>query len=245
MSDASDAGANAAQPAWSQATLMTADPQPQPLRRCGLDEVGRGALAGPLVAAAVILPDDIRERLGKLAPFLRDSKLTPRGKREAVALALRDHALAISLAVAPVSVIDQRGIGWANRDVFRRLISQIDADEYIVDGKVKPPAPIDRSARVRCMVKADAHTPAVSAASIIAKVYRDHLMVELSRAHGGYGWERNAGYGSAEHLTALRTLGPTQHHRALFVATALSGGQRAKHDRQHDAIADTEEPRLL
>ena len=245
MSDAIDDIPGALPRAWSQATLLTADAAVHPSRRCGLDEVGRGALAGPLVAAAVILPEDIRERLGTLAPFLRDSKTTPRGKREAVALALREHALVIALAVAPVSVIDARGIGWANRDVFRRLISQIDADEYVVDGKVKPPAPPDRMARVRCMVKADAHTPAVSAASIIAKVYRDHLMAELAEAHSGYGWERNAGYGSAEHLEALRTHGPTQHHRAVFIATALSGGQRARRDRQRGTEPASDGPHLL
>ncbi|HET9109859.1 MAG TPA: ribonuclease HII [Ktedonobacterales bacterium] len=245
MSDAIDDAHDAQPRAWSQATLLTADAGAHPSRRCGLDEVGRGALAGPLVAAAVILPEDIRERLGTLAPFLRDSKATPRGKRKAVALALREHAITIALAVAPVSVIDARGIGWANRDVFRRLISQIDADEYVVDGKVKPPAPPDRIARVRCMVKADAHAPAVSAASIIAKVYRDHLMAELAQTHGGYGWERNAGYGSAEHLEALRIHGPTQHHRAVFVATALSGGQRARRDRQRSAGPETDGPHLL
>ncbi len=219
---------HADQDAWSQTTLLTSEPSPGAQRCCGLDEVGRGALAGPLVAAAVILPDDIHARLGALAPFLRDSKATPRGKREAVARALREHALAIALAVAPVSLIDSRGVGWANREVFRRLISAVDADEYVVDGKVRPPAPPDRITRVRCMVKADTHVPAVSAASIVAKVYRDHLMVELAREHGGYGWERNVGYGSAEHLAALHALGPSAHHRALFVATALSGGQRAK-----------------
>ncbi len=245
MSDAVDDAPDAQPRVWSQATLLTADARVQPARCCGLDEVGRGALAGPLVAAAVILPEDIRERLGTLTPFLRDSKATPRGKREAVALALREHALVIALAVAPVSVIDTRGIGWANRDVFRRLISQIDADEYVVDGKVRPPAPPDRMARVRCMVKADAHTPAVSAASIIAKVYRDHLMAELGQTHTGYGWERNAGYGSAEHLEALRTHGPTQHHRAVFVATALSGGQRARRDRQRAAKPEVDGPHLL
>jgi ribonuclease HII len=228
---------------WSQATLMTTEGLTQPSCCCGLDEVGRGALAGPLVAAAVILPDDIRARLGALAPYLRDSKTTPRGKREAVARALREHALLIALAVAPVSVIDERGIGWVNRDIFRRLIGAVEADEYVVDGKVRPPAPADRITRVRCMVKADTHVPAVSAASILAKVYRDHLMVELAGDYGGYGWERNAGYGSAEHLAALRTLGPSQQHRALFVATALGGGQRARRDRAAAAHAD--EPHLL
>lgn len=229
----------------AQRALLTAEDIEPPARRCGLDEVGRGALAGPLVAAAVILPDDIRERLGALAPFLRDSKATPRNKREAVALALREHAVSIALAVAPVSVIDARGIGWANRDVFRQLICEIDADEYVVDGKIKPPAPPDRIMRVRCMVKADAHAPAVSAASIIAKVYRDHLMAELASEFAGYGWERNAGYGSPEHLAALHALGVTQHHRALFVATALSGGQRAKHGKLRDEAATSTTPRLF
>jgi ribonuclease HII len=158
---------------------------------------------------------------------------------------LREHALHISLAVAPVSVIDERGVGWANREVFRRLISQIDADEYVVDGKVRPPAPADRARRVRCMVKADAHTPAVSAASIVAKVYRDHLMVELAHEHSGYGWERNVGYGSAEHLAALRLLGPSAHHRALFVATALGGGRSARRDRTRAADPQDEGQRLL
>ncbi len=228
-----------------QQALLTAEDVEPPARRCGLDEVGRGALAGPLVAAAVILPDDIRERLGPLAPFLRDSKTTPRNKREAVAAALREHAVSIALVVASVNVIDARGIGWANRDVFRQLICQIEADEYVVDGKVKPPAPPERIARVRCMVKADAYAPAVSAASIIAKVYRDRLMAELAVDFAGYGWERNAGYGSPEHLAALRTLGVTEHHRALFVATALSGGQRAKRAKTLDEPDPLTSPRLL
>ncbi len=223
-----------------QSPLLLAEATDAPERQCGLDEVGRGALAGPLVAAAVILPADIRERLGPLAPFLRDSKATPRRKREEVARALREHALTIALAVAPVSVIDARGVGWANREVFHRLICQIEADEYVVDGKVRPPAPADRAGRVRCLVKADALTPAVSAASIVAKVYRDHLMAELAQECAGYGWERNVGYGSAEHLAALRALGVTAHHRALFVATALGGGRQGARD------ADgAEEPRLL
>lgn len=212
---------------WSQAALLEA-PDWTPRRQCGLDEVGRGALAGPLVAAAVILPDDFRERLGSLAPFLRDSKTTPRRRREEVATLVRAHAVALAIAVAPVEVINQRGVGWANRDVFRALIAAVEADEYIVDGKVKPPAAPNRLARVRCLVKADSLAPAVSAASIVAKVYRDHLMAELAATSPDYGWEHNAGYGSPDHLEALHRIGPCRHHRSLFVATALSGGQRAR-----------------
>ena len=213
--------------AWSQPALLEA-PAPPPQRQCGLDEVGRGALAGPLVAAAVILPDDFLERLGPLARFLRDSKATPRRRREEIATLVCAHALALAIAVAPVEVINQRGVGWANRDVFRALIARIDADEYLVDGNIKPPAPADRIARIRCLVKADALDHAVSAASIVAKVYRDHIMAELAVGYPQYGWERNAGYGSPDHLDALRKHGPGPHHRRLFVATALSGGQRAR-----------------
>ena len=225
--------------AWSQPALLEA-PAREPRRQCGLDEVGRGALAGPLVAAAVILPDDFLERLGSLAPFLRDSKATPRRRREEVAALVRAHALALAIAIAPVEVINQRGVGWANRDVFRALITGIDADEYIVDGKVKPPAPADRIARVRCMVKADAHAPAVSAASIVAKVYRDHVMAALAAGYPQFGWEHNAGYGSPDHLDALRSHGPGPHHRRLFVATALGGGQRA---RRHVQASHSATPR--
>ncbi len=214
--------------AWSQPELLEA-PARRLRRQCGLDEVGRGALAGPLVAAAVILPDDFAELMGPLAPFLRDSKATPRRRREEVAALVRTHAVALAIAVAPVAVINQRGVGWANRDIFRALIARIDADEYIVDGRIKPSAPADRVARVRCLVKADARAPAVSAASIIAKVYRDHVMAELAAGYPQYGWEHNAGYGSPDHLEALRAHGPCPHHRWLFVETALNGGQRARH----------------
>ena len=198
------------------------------MRRCGLDEVGRGALAGPLVAAAVILPDDIADRLGALARFLRDSKTVPRARREDLAAAIRAHALAFEIACIAVEEINQRGIGWANREVFCRLIAALDADEYIVDGRVRPPAPPDRIARVRCLVKADALVPAVAAASLVAKVHRDALMATLHGVYPAFGWHENAGYGTAAHLAALRVAGACPEHRTLFVTTALSGGQRAR-----------------
>ncbi|HEX5156440.1 MAG TPA: ribonuclease HII [Ktedonobacterales bacterium] len=199
-----------------------------PLRRCGLDEVGRGALAGPLVAGAVILPDDIADRLGALSRFLRDSKTVPRARREDLAIAIRAHALALEVVSISVDDINQHGIGWANREAFRRLIAALDADEYIVDGRVRPPAPSDRIARVRCLVKADALVPAVAAASLVAKVHRDTMMAALHGSYPAYGWNTNAGYGAATHLAALRVTGACPEHRTLFVATALSGGQRAR-----------------
>lgn len=197
-------------------------------RRCGLDEVGRGALAGPLVAAAVVLPEDVVEQLGPLARYLRDSKTVPPARRIDLAQRLRALALAVELIEMSVEVIDARGIGWANREAFRWLIARLDADEYVVDGKVRPPASPERSGRVRCMVKADAQVPAVSAASLIAKVHRDTLMATLHEQYPAFGWNENAGYGTPIHLAALHAHGPSPLHRRLFVATALSGGQRAR-----------------
>jgi ribonuclease HII len=206
-----------------------------PLHQCGLDEVGRGALAGPLVAAAVIAPDDIAERLGPLARFLRDSKTVPPARRREIAIALRQCVLAFEIVVISTEQINQRGIGWANREAFRQLITLIaaredveDVDEYVLDGKVRIPCPAGVGAAIRCLPKADALVPAVSAASLLAKVYRDDLMRALATTYPHYGWERNAGYGAAMHLAALREHGSCAEHRTLFVTSALSGGQKAK-----------------
>lgn len=195
---------------------------------CGLDEVGRGALAGPLVAAGVILPPDIHELLGSAARFLRDSKTVPRPRREELARLLRQHAVIFEVVSIPSADINARGIGWANGEAFRRLIELIEADEYVVDGRVRPPAPAHRAARVRCLVDADALVPAVAAASLIAKVYRDKLMCEMHAADARYEWDRNAGYGTAAHLAALRAHGPATEHRTTFVATALGGGKERR-----------------
>lgn len=213
----------------TQAQLL---PTPElPTLCCGLDEVGRGALAGPLVAAGVVLPDDITTRLGPLARFLRDSKTVPRHHREALAKEIRVHALAVEVVLISVDEINARGIGWANREAFYRLICAITADEYIVDGRVRPHAPPERAHLVRCMVKADAKVPAVAAASLVAKVYRDAWMTNLHTTYPVFAWERNAGYGTADHLAALHEQGPCPEHRTQFVKTALNGGQRARKNR--------------
>ena len=192
-----------------------------PWRCCGLDEVGRGALAGPLVAAAAILPEDIHERLGPLVRFLRDSKTVPAARRVEIAALLRQHALDLQIVVISVAEINARGMGWANREAFRRLIGLLRADEYVVDGRVRPPAPPARAGRVRCLVRADAQVPAVSAAALVAKVHRDGLMAALHERHPAFGWATNVGYGTPAHLAALRAHGPCAEHRTAFVATAL------------------------
>jgi ribonuclease HII len=213
----------------SQPALLAAPPSP--CRRCGLDEVGRGALAGPLVAAAVILPDDFTDRLGPLVRFLRDSKTVSPARRRDLATAIRQHALALEIAAIGVAAINAHGIGWANREAFRLLIGAVSAHEYVVDGKVRPPIPAELAARVRCFPKADATVPAVSAASLVAKVYRDDLMAGLHSTYPHFGWDSNAGYAAPIHLAALRTHGPCPEHRAAFVATVFAGGQRARREK--------------
>ncbi len=207
-----------------------------PCRRCGLDEVGRGALAGPLVAAAVILPEDIVARLGPLVRFLRDSKTVPPARRRDLATAIRAHALQIEIVEMGVQTINAHGIGWANREAFRRLIAAIVADEYIVDGKVRPPIPPETLAQVRCFPRADAQVPAVSAASLVAKVYRDELMVRLHPRYPHFGWDANVGYAAPVHLAALRAHGPCPEHRTAFVETVFAGGQKAKRGKQGQPV---------
>lgn len=207
----------------SQPELLSADDSTNPVI-CGLDEVGRGALAGPLVAAAVALPPDFSTLLGPLVRFLRDSKTVPEARRIELSALIRARALAVEVAIIPVTLINQHGIGWANREAFRQLIGRVDADEYVVDGRVVPPSPRNRAGRVRCLVKADVSVPAVSAASIVAKTLRDEIMRSLHPRYPAFGWSRNVGYGTAAHIAALREHGPSAEHRTLFVRTALGLG---------------------
>jgi ribonuclease HII len=162
-------------------------------------------------------------RLGDHARFLRDSKTVAKRHRQEIAGLIARNALVVELVAISVEMINERGIGWANREAFRRLIGRISADEYVVDGKVKPPAPLDRSARVHCMVKADAQVPEVAAASLVAKVYRDGMMAALHQEFPMFGWDRNAGYGTASHVAALSVYGSAPPHRTCFVRTALAG----------------------
>jgi len=187
------------------------------LRVCGLDEVGRGPLAGPVVAAAVVLPD-LRDPHGGLpaevATRLDDSKAVPRALREELAAALQRHAR-VSVALAEVAEIEALNILAASMLAMRRAFEGLEEppDAAVVDGNRLPdglPCP------ARAVVKGDATCLSIAAASIVAKVRRDRIMAGLAAAHPGYGWERNAGYPTPEHLAALRRLGPTPHHRRTY-----------------------------
>jgi ribonuclease HII len=180
-------------------------------RLCGMDEVGRGAYAGPLVAGAVVLPPRFRH------PLLRDSKLLSARQRETVAEVLRRDAVSWAVAEVGVDEINTRGLGWANIDIFRRLVDAVTADGYCCDGKLR----IVASHPVHCLVSGDRLVPSVSAASIIAKVHRDALMTRLHDEAPHYNWARNKGYGAPEHRAAIREHGPHPAHRRVFLANLM------------------------
>lgn len=198
----------------------------------GLDEVGRGAFAGPLVAAAVMLPADVQRRLGKHALLLRDSKTLNRTERELMAERIAELAHTIRTMTVSTAEINEHGVGWANREAFRRLIEAIEAPAYVVDGRVAPPVSAARASRVLVLPRADATVRAVAAASIVAKVHRDRLMRELHERWPQYGWARNVGYGTPQHIAAIEQHGITPQHRTAFVRTALL--RRAIRRRQTD-----------
>lgn len=183
-------------------------------RICGIDEAGRGALAGPLVAAAVILRKSHNIKL-------RDSKLLLPKQRRKIVSVLKKQKAELYIEVITSRQINNHGIGWANKEVMRKLIRNIDADKYIVDGNLKLGKIQDKTSKIRSVVNADATVPAVIAAGIVAKVYRDKLMAALHKQFPYYHWRQNAGYGTQGHIEAIRMFNVTYYHRSIFVTTAL------------------------
>ena len=174
----------------------------------GVDEAGRGPLAGPVCAAAVIL-DPMRPIEG-----LADSKKLSAKKREALAPLIRERALAWAIAWAEPEEIDHVNILRATMNAMRRAVEglQVAPDCVWVDGNRLPDLPYPAEA----IVKGDAKVPAISAASILAKTARDAKMREYAAQYPEYGFERHAGYGTKEHVAALEKYGPTPIHRKTF-----------------------------
>ena len=174
----------------------------------GVDEVGRGPLAGPVVAAAVIL-DEKRTIRG-----LNDSKLLQREERERLDLEIRRRAICCSVAEASVEEIDRFNILRAALLAMRRAVEGLSQQPSIVlvDGNQRP----ELTMPVRTVVGGDSRVRAISAASIIAKVYRDRLLMALHEEHPQYGFHGHKGYSTPEHLAALREHGACPHHRRSF-----------------------------
>ena len=175
----------------------------------GVDEVGRGPLAGPVVACAVIMPPDRRAIAG-----VDDSKRVAETDRVRLARKIRDTAVAIGVGAASVREIDTYNIYHASTRAIRRAVSRLPRrpDHVVLDGNPIRTLGIEHTA----VVHGDARCYAIACASIIAKVLRDDLMCRLARRYPAYGWERNCGYATLEHIAVVDSIGATPHHRTSF-----------------------------
>jgi ribonuclease HII len=185
-------------------------------RVAGVDEVGRGPLAGPVVAAAVILHP------GVSIPGAGDSKALSRPKREVLCQKITQGALSYSLGAASVAEIDHLNILVATRLAMARALEGLSEppDHVVVDGLPVKGLGWEHEA----VVGGDGRVHSIGCASIVAKVVRDRLMVTLARRYPGYGWETNMGYGTAAHRAALEQMGPTPHHRLSFGGVQMDLG---------------------
>jgi ribonuclease HII len=177
------------------------------LRVCGIDEAGRGPLAGPVVAAAAVID------LARVPTGLNDSKKLSHAARERLFHALSENA-EIGIGIASVEEIDRINILQATMLAMTRALAALASPPAfaLIDGNRVPK--LDCPARA--IVKGDGRVLSIAAASIMAKVTRDQLMLQLAEQHPGFGWEKNMGYGTALHLDALKRLGVTPHHRRSF-----------------------------
>ena len=173
----------------------------------GVDEVGRGPLAGPVVAAAVILPKACK------IPGLNDSKKIPKSKHKEIYEAVLQNAVAIGIGVKDNQVIDQVNIYEATKLAMMEAIGQLDPQpQHLLIDAMKLDLPISQTS----IIKGDANSLSIAAASIVAKVTRDQMMEEFDKEYPGYDFAQNAGYGTAKHLAGLDKLGVTPIHRRSF-----------------------------
>ncbi len=176
---------------------------------CGIDEVGRGPLAGPVVACAVILPKDCD------ILYINDSKKLSAAKREELYDLIMEKAVSVEIGMASHERIDEINILQATYEAMRQAISRLDPQPNLLlnDAVTIPQVDIKQVP----IIKGDAKSISIGAASIVAKVTRDRMMVEYDRIYPGYGFASNKGYGSAEHIAALKEYGPSPIHRASFI----------------------------
>lgn len=175
---------------------------------CGVDEVGRGPLAGPVVCAAVIMPE------GDIIEGVDDSKKLSAKMRQKLSELIRQKAVAWAICRVEPQVIDDINILQATRLCMKNAVESLEVkpDFVLTDGNMT----LDIDIEQRSIVKGDANCYCIGAASIIAKVYRDALMAEYAAVYPGYGFEKNAGYGTAAHIAAIKAQGLTPIHRRSF-----------------------------
>ncbi len=183
----------------------------------GLDEVGRGALAGPIVVGAALFSPNHRQIEG-----VRDSKQLSRQQRTTLAEKIMAEAI-WSIGMSQVEVINQLGIVPALHQAVEQTLNQLKWDVALIDGLPFKPFPDYLINKSEFIVKGDQQSYSIAAASILAKVYRDELMCQLSTEFPEYGWERNVGYGTRSHQQAITQTGLTPHHRTLFCRNILAG----------------------
>ncbi|HEM5332698.1 TPA: ribonuclease HII [Streptococcus suis] len=184
----------------------------------GIDEVGRGPLAGPVVAAAVILPKGCKIR------YLNDSKKIPKSKHEAIYQEVMERAVAVGVGIKDAAVIDQINIYEATKLAMLEALGQLSQEpEHLLIDAMKLDTPLPQTS----IIKGDANSLSIAAASIVAKVTRDKMMADYDKEFAGYGFAKNAGYGTAEHLEGLNKLGITPIHRKTFepIKSMLAGGK--------------------
>jgi len=184
-------------------------------RVAGVDEVGLGCLAGPIVAAAVLLPQDLIPITG-----IRDSKKLSELQRNRLYGQIQQQAIAIGVGMASVAEIEEINVLQASYRAMQRAIGRIQPlDHALIDGrKIK----VDFGVPITTIIKGDSLSYSIACASIVAKVRRDRFMTRLASRYPGYGWERNRGYGTAQHLSGLKSLGITPWHRKNYAPVRIA-----------------------
>lgn len=179
---------------------------------CGIDEVGRGPLAGPVVAACVHIPKNIQDK--DFICQINDSKKLTKKRRETLSSLIRMNCN-WGIGLANVDEIDDLNILNATFLAMSRAYSEmkLDCSKSLIDGNRIPK---DFPIAAQCIIKGDTVSTSIAAASIIAKVFRDNLMLQLHQEYPSYGWDKNSGYGTAHHLKSLNENGPCNHHRHSF-----------------------------
>lgn len=181
---------------------------------CGIDEAGRGPLAGPVVAGAAILPKE------QTILYLNDSKKLSEKRREELFLEVKEKAVSWSVGIASPERIDEINILQATYEAMRQAISGLNVvPDILFNDAVTIP---DVEIRQIPIIKGDAKSVSIAAASVLAKVTRDHMMVEYDKIYPEYGFAKHKGYGTAAHIAAIRALGPTPIHRRTFIKKCLA-----------------------